>query len=181
MPFLYPLADRYVCVICNIKILDNIVKDYPWQSLPVFQHARHVLIAHFTYLPEDVRCCFDTEFFDDICKSSLLLLARTFGNAPFFYNIYFIFISARGGRSLEAVMEILYRSLLLLLLTLSHMRKYDPDSFFQALPLCILQQPFYRHFFRIRLHPEESCPSVCFFRGFRLQLLLQPEGSGFLL
>ena len=167
------LADRHILVICNVKILDNVVKD-SLGDLSVF--ACTACFDRTFYVFRKMFICFDTEFFDDICKSayfyfthsgklpSLFMDMPPSGSTSLFslyqslpvptipYHRYRnISVSAvRDGRILEAVMEILYQYVHLLSPVRLHTCRYDRGSFRQVLHFCILQRLFYRHFFRIR-------------------------------
>ena len=78
------LTDRYIFVICNIKILDNIVKN-TLGNLSVFACATCFDSAFYVFRKMFV--CFDTEFFDDVCKSAYFYFTH-FGKLPsFIYGI----------------------------------------------------------------------------------------------
>ena len=74
------LADRHVLVICNIKILNNIVKD-TLGNLSVFACAACFDGAFYVF--RKMFICFDTEFFDDICKSAYFYFTHS-GKLPSF-------------------------------------------------------------------------------------------------
>ena len=69
------LADRYVFVIGNFKILNNIIK-YTFGNLSVFTCTTGFNRAFYIF--RKMLVGFDTELFNDICKSAYFYLTHMY-------------------------------------------------------------------------------------------------------